>query len=173
MPEFPRVSVEAAAAHLFIGVQRFRQLQREGVLPRATSSDWNIDAIRRRYVEHLRAVKGNHLGSAARKPGAADEPDLNVERALLAREQREGHALKNAVARGELIPASDVVEGWQSAIARARSLLLGLPTAAADELVLLAARGPAAVRERLAELIHGALAELADTAVEDAGEVGA
>jgi hypothetical protein len=64
-----------------------------------------------------------------------------------------------------------VVEGWQSAIARARSLLLGLPTSAADELVLLAAQGPAAVRERLAELIHGALAELADTAVEEDGEV--
>jgi phage terminase Nu1 subunit (DNA packaging protein) len=174
VPEFPRVSVEAAAAHLFIGVQRFRQLQREGVLPRATSSDWNIDAIRRRYVEHLRAVKGNHLSVPARGPRGGDgQPDLSVERALLAREQREGHALKNAVARGELIPASDVVEGWQSAIARARSLLLGLPTSAADELVLLAARGPAAVRERLAELIHGALAELADTAVEDAGEVGA
>ncbi len=171
----PEPSVEAAAAHLFVSINRFRQLQREGVLPRAGSSDWSLDGIRRRYVENLRAVKGNHLPRAACKPrgGNDEQPDLNVERALLAREQREGHALRNAVARGELIPASDVVEGWQSAIARARSLLLGLPASASEEIVLLAAQGPAAVRERLAELIHAALTELADTAVEDAGEVTA
>src|SRR3982751_1377516 len=155
--EFPKVSVEAACVHLFLGVGRFRQLQREGVLPRANSSDWNIDAIRRRYIEHLRAVKVNHGALKASPKPDDDEPDLNVERAKLAREQREGHALKNAVSRGELIPAADVVEGWQSAIARARSLLLGIPASAAEELVVLAAQGPATVRERLADMVHGAL----------------
>src|SRR3954451_11137919 len=171
--EFPKISLEAACAHVFLGIGRFRQLQREGVLPRANSSDWNIDAIRRRYIEHLRAVKVNHgVLKTPHKPDG-DEPDLNVERAKLAREQREGHALKNAVARGELIPAADVVEGWQSAIARARSLLLGIPASAAEELVVLAAQGPAAVRERLADMVHGALEELADTSAEDAEDSAA
>src|SRR3954447_7241623 len=170
----PEPSVEAVAAHLFVSINRFRQLQREGVLPRAGSPDWSLDGIRRRYVENLRAVKGNHLPRAAGTPRGGDgQPDLNVERALLAREQREGHALRNAVARGELIPASDVVEGWQSAIARAHSLLLGIPTAAAEELVVLAAQGPAAVRERLADMVHGALEELADTSAEDAEDSAA
>lgn len=172
--QFPKLSAEAAAAHLFVGMTRLRQLQREGVLPRANSADWNLDALRHRYIEHLRAVKGNHAHLRNAAPAATDdEPDLNVERAKLAREQREGHALRNAVSRGELIPAADVVEGWQSAIARARSLLLGIPTSAAEELAVLAAQGPAAVRERLADLVHGALEELADTSPEDAEDSAA
>jgi phage terminase Nu1 subunit (DNA packaging protein) len=174
--QFPKLSAEAAAAHLFVGITRLRQLQREGVLPRANSAGWDLDTLRHRYIEHLRAVKGNHLPKTVRRPqgdDGGDEPDLNVERAKLAREQREGHALKNAVSRGELIPAADVVEGWQSAIARSRSLLLGIPMSAAEELVVLAAQGPAAVRERLADLVHGALEELADTSPEDAEDSAA
>lgn len=172
-PTTPGPTIEEAAAHVFVSVDRFRQLQREGVLPRRNSADWTIEAIRRRYIERLRAIKGNHLSkvgpvSVAGSPdGAGTVVDLNVERAKLAREQRVGHELKNAVARGELIPAPDVIEGWQAAIARARSLLLGIPTTAAEELVLLAGKGPAAVRERLAEYVHGALSELANTQVED------
>ena len=93
--------------------------------------------------------------------------DLNQERAKLAREQRVGHELKNATSRGELLPAAEVVEGWQAAIARTRSLLLGLPAAAAEELALLSAGGPGPVRERLTDLMSAALSELANTAVED------
>jgi hypothetical protein len=71
------------------------------------------------------------------------------------------------VARGELIPADQVIEGWRNAIGRARSLLLALPPAAAEELALVADGGPAALRERLADMVHAALAELADTSPDD------
>jgi phage terminase Nu1 subunit (DNA packaging protein) len=168
----PGPTVEDVAAHLFISVARLRQLQREDVLPRRNSGDWSLDGCRRRYIENLRAVKGNHLPKIARRlTGATDDGsnvvDLETERAKLAREQRVGHELKNAEARGELLPAPDVVEGWQAAIARARSLLLGIPPAAAEELMILASEGAAAVRERLADMIHAALSELANTEVED------
>src|SRR3954465_5895591 len=75
----PDLSVEAAARHLYLSINRFRQLQREGVLPRATSGDWNLDAIRRRYIENLRLAKGNHLppGSSA----STERLDLDAERA--------------------------------------------------------------------------------------------
>jgi hypothetical protein len=169
-------TVEDASAHIFISINRFRQLQREGVLPRANSSDWSIEGIRRRYIENLRAIKANHgpkpYAAKLSKNASDDDDELNLdrERALLAREQRQGHSIKNALARGEVIPAGDVLEGWQSAIARSRSLLLGLPSSAAEEIVLLAPAGPAAVRERLADLVHAALEELANTSVEDDSE---
>jgi phage terminase Nu1 subunit (DNA packaging protein) len=97
--------------------------------------------------------------------------DLNAERARLAKEQADHAALKNAVLRGELLDANEVVAGWQDAVGRARSLLLGLPPACADEVTLLArAGGSAKVRDFLADRIHDALTELANTKLD--GEEG-
>src|SRR3954453_5927576 len=81
----PDLSVEAAARHLFLSINRLRQLQREGVLPRATSGDWNLDTVRRRYIENLRLAKGNHLPPD--HAGQAGRLDLDTERARLAKEQ--------------------------------------------------------------------------------------
>lgn len=139
---------------------------------------WAVDTIpvhKWLVQRELRLAAASAEGSVSDPASAVDNAgpapsnvvDLNTERAKLAREQRVGHELKNAVARGELIPAPDVLEGWQAAIARARSLLLGIPAAAAEEISILAREGPAAVRERLADMIHAALSELANTAVED------
>lgn len=136
---------------------------------------WAVDtiAMHKWLVERALRQAGVPATSAVDTPGpaVANVVDLNTERAKLAREQRVGHELRNAVARGELIPAPDVVEGWQAAIARARSLLLGIPPAAAEELMILAREGSAAVRERLADMVHAALSEMANTEVEDVEDV--
>jgi phage terminase Nu1 subunit (DNA packaging protein) len=118
---------------------------------------WKVDTIKAHAWLVERAVRAAGLDPAARKV-----LDLNEERARLAAAQTAGHELKNAVTRGELIPAVQVVGAWQAAIGRARSLLLSLPPAAAEELALVAPRGTAALRERLADMVHAALAELAD-----------
>ena len=47
-----------------------------------------------------------------------------AERARLAREQADGQAMKNAVARGELLPAEAVVAGWQAAVGHAAASAL-------------------------------------------------
>lgn len=131
---------------------------------------WKVDTIKAHAWLVERAVR-----AAGFDPSAKKVLDLNEERARLAAAQTEGHELKNAVARGELVPAPQVVAAWQSAIGRARSLLLSLPPAAAEELALVAPRGTAALRERLADMVHAALAELADAdpaddAVDEADE---
>jgi phage terminase Nu1 subunit (DNA packaging protein) len=69
-----------------------------------------------------------------------EEVDAERERGLLYREQRIRAELENARRRGELLPAAEVVAGWQAAIGRARALLLGVPPAAAANLVGLSAR---------------------------------
>jgi len=108
--------------------------------------------------------------------GEPDEtaPEIVQQRARLYREQADNVALKNQVARGELLPAGEVISGWQAAIGRSRALLLGIPTALAARLVL-SVRGHGddaeaaerAVREQLIRAIDAALTELANTVVED------
>lgn len=118
---------------------------------------WKVDTIKAHAWLVDRALR-----AAGHDPAARKVLDLNEQRARLAHEQAVGHELKNAVARGELVPAPQVVAAWQAAIGRARSLLLSLPPAAAEELALVAPKGTAALRERLADMVHAALAELAD-----------
>jgi hypothetical protein len=101
------------------------------------------------------------------------QSELDAERAKLARSQREGHELKNAALRGELLPAAEVTAGWEAATGRSRALLLGIPTAAAGTLVMTvtsAASTQAAelrVHEYLVNVIDAALAELANTTLDE------
>lgn len=102
-----------------------------------------------------------------------EKPDLNDERARLAREQADNQALRNARLRAELLPADEVESAWQSAIGRCRALLLGIPTSTAGQIVLLASKhadateAERAIRELLVKLIDGALNELANTSFDD------
>lgn len=81
------------AAHLDISDRRVREIATEWGLDSAALSlgEWRI-----RYIRQLRE-------RAAGREGAGDL-DLVQERAALAREQREGQAIKNAVARREYAP---------------------------------------------------------------------
>lgn len=99
-----------------------------------------------------------------------DDIDAAKEKARLYKEQADRAMLLNAQLRCQLLPAVEVEAAWSSAIGRARSLLLGMPAAAADEIVLLAPKGPGAVRDFLADRIHEALTELATTRDDDEGE---
>src|SRR3954468_22640684 len=122
--------------------------------------DWSVDT-----VEAFRWLVVQELARHGVGNEAEQSPDVNAERARLLRSQANISELEEGRRRGELLPAAEVVEGWQAAIARARSLLLGLPPSAADQLVMLARRHAAdeaavrAVRELLAGLVHDALAE--------------
>lgn len=61
-------------------------------------TDYSLKQLRVAYIRHLREI-------AAGRASTADKAlDLAAERAALAREQRIGQAMKNAVARGEYAP---------------------------------------------------------------------
>lgn len=51
---------------------------------------------------------------------------LEIERAKLAREQRIGQEMQNAVRRGELVEASDVAAGWAAMVQACKAKLLSL-----------------------------------------------
>lgn len=117
------------------------------------------------------------LWDTRKSGGSADSRQFEAQRVRLTQEQADHQALKNAALRGELLPAAEVVAGWQAAIARARALLLGIPIGAASTLVMLTAgREPQdaerAIREELIRLIDGALSELQNTKLDEAEDDG-
>ena len=129
--------------------------------PTGRGGEWKFDTAR---------VIAWRTDRARAEAGGEKPLDLNAERARLAREQADAQELKNRVSRGELLPAEEVVAGWEAAIGRARALLLGIPTSAAPTIVLLTRQhedAERAVREHLTKLIDGACDELVDTSFDD------
>lgn len=97
------------AAHLDMSDRRLRELLAELHLDHKRHS---LADIRVAYIRRLRE-------EAAGRQADSDEADLPLERALLAREQREGQRIKNEVARGTFAPIdllSDVLATASQAI---------------------------------------------------------
>lgn len=156
--------VGAVARLLDLTPRRVQQLVDEGVIPKTDRGRYELVPVVRAYVQYLRQAGG---GTATAKS----------EHARLMRERADHQALKNAALRAELLPAAEVVAGWQAAISRARALLLGIPIGAASTLVMLATgREPQdaerAIREELIRLIDGALSELQNTKLDEAEDDG-
>ena len=108
LPEPPGEDVAVSAAELadFFGAttQTVRDLASKGVVVRVGHGKYMLRASNRAYISQLRQ-------QAAGRAASDDEdgpPDLARERALLARAQREGQVMKNAILRGELLPIDDV-----------------------------------------------------------------
>lgn len=57
----------------------------------------------------------------------SDKLDFSSEKARLAKEQADSQALKNAIQRGELIPASEIAETWSRIVTAAKMQFLALP----------------------------------------------
>lgn len=102
-----------------------------------------------------------HEKSLATGQGGAPMPSVELERALLARAQRESQEMANAVKRGELIEAAGVLREWGNIITACRAKLLSMGDKLAARLPI-----PDNVRKRVATQIRNelttALKELAN-----------
>lgn len=135
-----------------MSLTNFNNLLSSGAITKQPRASYDLDTARREYIEYIRAVAAGRAGE--------DGLDLAAERARLAKEQADAQAMKNAVQRGELIPRTDVVAGIQTVIAHCRAKLLSLPGKMTP---LVSGAGTAAVKEKLTDAIHEALAELSAT----------
>lgn len=72
------------------------------------------------YLAHLRET-------AAGRGGEAGVLDLTAERARLAKEQADGHQLKNEVTRGQMVLADDVARVWADEERAIRAAMLSVP----------------------------------------------
>ncbi len=133
-------------------------LTARGVLVRVGRGRYHLRASNRAYIAHLRAQ------ASGRAPSDEDDnPDLARERALLARTQREGQAMKNAVLRGTLLPVEDVEEVVGAVLDATRAKMQALPSKLAPRCVGL--EGLAQAREVLTAGVTEAYDELSNTPV--------
>lgn len=146
------------AAHLDLTQPAVSQMLAEGLLPTAARrGQLDLDACRIAYIRRLREQAA---GRASLEDGD-DKPDLVRERALLARAQREGQNMKNAVLRGELLPVDEVEDVVGALLDATRAKMLALPTRAAPQCV--GVGKPETVRDLLTGMVHDALSELSHT----------
>ena len=82
---------------------------------------YDLEESARRYIASLRET-------ASGRGGEEQVLNLTSERARLAREQADAQALKNAVLRGEYVPAIDVERAWADTLRALRSRLLAVPS---------------------------------------------
>jgi len=128
-----------------------RAYAERGIAVKSGRGRYLLKASTRNLIEHLRETASGRGGHDAVE-------SLTAERARLAKEQADGHALKNQLARGELIPAADVQERWSDVCSTVRSRLLSIPSQLPAEL-------PKITRVELDlidRLIRNALSALAD-----------
>lgn len=85
---------------------------------------------------------------------------LDRERAMLAAEQRETAALRNAQARGDLASIGELAKQFSDAVAVVHSVLLSIPAKEAPEIAPL--NDANAIESRLRKAIYEALQQLAD-----------
>jgi phage terminase Nu1 subunit (DNA packaging protein) len=113
------------AAHLDLNTRNFLDLVDRGIIPRAAKASYSLDDCRKLYIRHLRSVASGHGDMAA---GAS----LSSERALLAKEQRAGITLKNAISRGDFVSLELVTKMVMAMFAVSRERLLTIPGKLAD-----------------------------------------
>jgi phage terminase Nu1 subunit (DNA packaging protein) len=133
------------------------ELKRRGIAVHLGPDSYDLEKTVRAYVEHLRGV-------ASGRGGEEHVASLTAERARLAREQADGQALRNAQARGELVPAADVERAWSDFLRQLRGRLLAVPSrlrAAGDLSATEAEAVDRALRVALAELGQVELVEAA------------
>ncbi|MFO1144675.1 MAG: hypothetical protein U1E59_20325 [Amaricoccus sp.] len=121
------VTTQQLATLTGVSAEAIRKAVREGRIPSKGRGRFALGETLQAYCAGLRSVASGH--------GTVEEAaDLTQERALLAKAQREAVDLKNAVARGELVGADDVVAEWQDILALVRANMLTVPVMAQQRL---------------------------------------
>lgn len=159
-----------AARQLGMSAPALLQAFSEGRATREPDGSVDVDKVRTELAANTDAALSAERKS--RNFGGSDRPRGGG--ATLTEERLRGEQLKNelreielAKLRGDLLPAAEVLEGWQAAIGRARALLLRIPYAVAPELRRAAPQGDKAIAAILTREIHDALKELSNTKVDD------
>ena len=120
-PVIPATMTESEiAAFLGLATSSVRTKTRDGILVRSGRGRFDVAQSLRKYLDQLR--------SQAARAGRPVADDLKKEKLRLATAQAESTELKNAVARGEMVKASDVQREWAGVLRDVRSSLLAVPS---------------------------------------------
>jgi phage terminase Nu1 subunit (DNA packaging protein) len=111
-------TVAQAANHIGVTQRWFFELLDKGIIKRHGREGYSLSEVRGEYMRHLRDVAAGHGDGRI---------DLPVERALLARQQTESMALRNAIARSEYVSVVEVRRQLETCFGVIRERLLSIP----------------------------------------------
>lgn len=164
MPLPETISTGELAACLGIARQTIQSHKERGIIAPVARDTWETIKTLQAMCAHYRSIA----------TAGANDLDLSGERARLAKEQADGHAMKNEALRGSLLPRAAVTACVHDAFSRCRSRMLSIPGKMAP--VLLTTRTAPEIQEQLLNAVSEALAELSETqvvgAAADAGASG-
>ena len=135
------VTGTALAAHLDCTRETISDYLARGMIKKLKNGRYDQDVSRNSVLKHLRDKAAGRSGA---NPGG---PDLSTERALLAKEQREGISLKNAISKGEYVLVRLVTIALERIFSIIREHILTREGRLADALTM-------RTREEAALIIH-------------------
>lgn len=128
------------------------------------SSRWISDLRAKGELPEDGATLGEFVAAwTSHHAGVGKGKAIDQHKARLAAEKADEAAMKNAEKRRELLPRVEVTLAVQGAFSRVRAKLLALPSKCAPAISSM--KSPVAIQDKLTELVHEALAELAGTIV--------
>lgn len=148
-------TVAQAADHLFVSERRFYEMIDQRIITRCDPGDYDLDRVRKQCFDHLRQVAAGRAGNS--------DAALSAERARLAKQQADAQEMKNSTSRGDLLPREEVHVAVTGSFARVRTKMLAIPSKVAP--LILGLGSVAEIRDKLTDVTHEALAELAATKV--------
>ncbi len=122
-----RIGGNELASLLGVTLRMITTLIERDIVVKINPGVYDMGESVRRYCAHLRET-------AAGRGGEEQVLNLTGERARLAREQADSQALKNSIARGDHLPASEVLRTWSETLRATRSRMLAVPSRLRTEL---------------------------------------
>jgi phage terminase Nu1 subunit (DNA packaging protein) len=115
------VSPRDLALKLGVTTRTITDLADRGIVVRIAKGKYDLWASITNYIANLRET-------AAGRGGENGVLDLTAERARLAKEQADGHQLKNEITRGQMVLADDVARVWGDEQRAIRAAMLSVPS---------------------------------------------
>lgn len=140
----PERGTEAQLAAFWgVTARQVRVLVSEGVIAKSEAGIFELQASTRAYLRHL-------MAKANRKTAS---PELAAEKLRLTREQADAIEIKNAAARGDLVPASEVKNSWFAILRDVRAGMLAIPSRVQTRLPSLSAHEVKIIDSEIREIL--------------------
>lgn len=121
------VTAEMLADWLGISAVAVRDLGRRGVVIKTGRNAFALQESIRRVLAHYRDL-------ASDKGNPASLAEIRAQRIRLAKASADHQEIKNAAARGELVPVAEVEREWSGVLRTVRAGMLAVPSRAAQRL---------------------------------------
>ena len=112
--------------------QRFKQLQKAGVIPRFPPMELDLDICREAYIEHLRMEKGGAAAQQLQAEQARGPAQPRAGEGEGRQRQAEKLDLELARLRGQLVDANEIRTALTAQDVVVKDRLFSVPTAVAD-----------------------------------------